>query len=197
MARSRLNLGEGEQLALRWRRHSYTLTGPVLVLLSCSGGGGFLLGTLPDSGQHHLLRGIIGAAIGLVGLRWAVWPFLTWYGTSWLLTSRRLIISQGVLAKHGTDVPLGRVTGVSSNRSLLQRLCGAGRLSVGFAGGYATELHPAAGRPGHGLLVLNDVPMLAEVQPLLVHLVECCPKIAFLPPDTPGPGPDPALPDLY
>jgi hypothetical protein len=196
VSRGRLNLGEGEQVALRWRRHCYTLTGPVLILFLCSGGGGFLLGTLPDSGRHHVLRLIIGAAIALVALRWAVWPFLTWYGTSWLLTSRRLIISRGVWSKHGTDVPLGRVTGVSSNRSLLQRLCGAGRLSIGFAGGYAAELHPA-GQPGHGLLVINDVPMLAEVHPLLLHLVEICPKIAFLPPAPPRPGPDPALPDLY
>jgi hypothetical protein len=196
VARSRLNLGEGEQLALRWRRHSYTLTGPVLVLLSCSGGGGFLLGTLPDSGQHHLLRGLIGAAIGLVGLRWAVWPFLVWYATSWMLTTRRLIVCEGVWSRRGTDVPLGRVTGVSSTRSLLQRMCGAGRLSIGFAGGYAAELHPA-GQPGHGLLIIDDLPLLKEVQPLLVTLVDGAPRIAFLPPTPPPAGPDPALPDLY
>jgi hypothetical protein len=106
-------------------------------------------------------------------------------------------VVQGVLAKHGTDVPLGRVTGVSSTRSMLQRLCGAGRLSVAFAGGYAAELYPASGQPGHGLLMLEDVPMLSEIQPLLAHLVDSCPKIAFLPPNPPRPGPDPALPDLY
>jgi membrane protein YdbS with pleckstrin-like domain len=194
--RGRLNLGEGEQFALQLRRHCYTLAGPALVLLICAGGGAFLVGTVPDTGGHHLLRLLISAAIALVALRWAVWPFLVWYATSWLLTTQRLIICEGVLSGRGTDVPLGRITGVGSTRSLLQRLCGAGRLSIVFAGGYAAELYPA-GQPGHGLLVIDDLPLLNEVQPLVAHLVDSAPRIAFLPPPAPPSGPDPALPDLY
>jgi membrane protein YdbS with pleckstrin-like domain len=194
--RGGLNLGEDEQYVLRLRRHCYTLTGPALVLLICAGGGAFLIGTVPDTGEHHLLRLLIGAAVALVALRWAVWPFLNWYATSWLLTTRRLIVCEGVLSQRGTDIPLGRITGVGSTRSLLQRLCGAGRLSIVFAGGYAAEIYPA-GQPGHGLLVLDDLPLLHEVQPLLGRLVDGAPRIAFLPPAAPPPGPDPALPDLY
>jgi hypothetical protein len=73
-------------------------------------------------------------------------------------------------------------------RSLLQRIFGAGRLTVSFA--------DAAPPDGRAVLVLDHVPLVFEVQRVLVTLVGAAPRIASLPPEPPVAAPDPALPDL-
>lgn len=153
----RVQFAEGETLALELRGHWYTLTAPVLVLLLTCGVGSFLAATVPDSDARATLRVIIAVTGTALVLRWSVWPFLVWYAHSFLLTTRRLVVREGVMARRGHDVALDGITDASYTRSLLQRMVGCGRLSISVGG-----------RPG--VVVLDDVPLVAEVREALAAL---------------------------
>jgi uncharacterized membrane protein YdbT with pleckstrin-like domain len=175
---------EGEAVALELRRHSYTLAGPMLILLLSCGVGSFLVATVPESGARTGLRVVIAAGVAIVALRWAVWPFGVWYANSYLLTDHRLIRRDGIFGR-GLDVALGRVLDVSLTRTVLQRLFGAGRLTVSYVDGSA---------PGsRAVLVMDHVPVVRDVQRVLVALVGTAPRIAVLAQQPPV---DPDLPEL-
>jgi len=176
---------EGEHSVIHLRRHVYTLIGPALVLLLCSGVGAFLVATVPESGARTALRWIIAGAVAAVAARWAVWPFAVWYANTHVLTTRRLIRREGVFGSRGVELGLGRVLDVSCRRTVLQRTFGAGRLTISFA-------DPAA-PGGRGSMVVDDVPLIVDVQRLLLAHVEAAPRAVWPPPAPP----DPALPGLY
>lgn len=152
--RERIALLEGESRVFEVRAHAYTLVWPAFLLIFTVGIGAFLAGTVPDSDARTTLRLIIAATAGAIVLRWSVWPFLTWYGRSYVLTDRRLIVRDGVLSRRGLDIPLARVIGSSATRTVLQRIFRCGRLTISTAGQY-------------GEVVIDDAPMVAEVQRVL------------------------------
>lgn len=156
--RERIPLLEGEGLVFELREHWFTLIWPAVLLVVTTGIGAFLAGTVPDSDARTTLRLIITATAAAIVLRWSVWPFLSWYGNSWVLTTRRLIVRHGVLSRKGVDVPLARVIGTSATRTLLQRMFRSGRLTISTAG-------------QHGDLVVHNTPMLGEVQKVIAAAV--------------------------
>lgn len=186
MARGRPGLLEGEQLLVVLRRAGYTLLGPAVVLVLCAGLGAYGAGSVPDTGPRHALRWIVACTATAVALRWAIWPTLRWYSRSLRITSRRLILCDGLFARRGTEIPLGRIAEVSSHRKGATAVIGAGRLSVMFAGGYAAAEFPVPGVPGRGAVSLDDVPAVVAVHEYLAALVAATPRIAFLPADTSG-----------
>jgi hypothetical protein len=176
---------EGERFLLEFRRHAYVLVLPALVLGVCSGVGAFLVATVPDSGARNALRWVISAGILVVALRWSVWPFAVWYANRHVITTGRVIHREGVLARHGAELTLDRVLGISLSRSVLQRALHAGRLTLDYTD---------PGTPtGRGAWVIDDVPLVADVQQVLVALTSSMPR----PPAAPPGSTDPALPDLY
>jgi uncharacterized membrane protein YdbT with pleckstrin-like domain len=151
-------LGAGEQLVFELRAHPYTLAAAALVLIATSGAASYLAAWIPDGPALVPLRLIIcGVALVVVG-RWVLWPFLTWYATTYVLSTRRLIIRRGVLARHGLDVPLWRVADASVRRSVFQRLFGCGTLAVQTSG-------------ERGEIVIRDLPLVEEAQRELYALV--------------------------
>lgn len=174
---------EGEQLAVVLHRAWYTLFWPAVVLVLFTGLGAYGAGRIPDGGPQHALRWIVGGTAALIVLRWSCWPFLVWYSRTLRITDQRVILCDGLLDKRGTEVPLGRITEVVTDRSGLRRVLGAGRLTVRFAGGYAADVFPVPGAPGRGAVALDDVPSVTAVHRMLLQLVADAPRIAFLPPD--------------
>jgi uncharacterized membrane protein YdbT with pleckstrin-like domain len=171
--RERIPLLEGEGMVFELREHWFTLIWPAVLLVATTGIGAFLAGTVPDSGARTTLRLIITATAAAIILRWSVWPFLSWYGNSWVLTTRRLIVRHGVLSRKGVDVPLARVIGTSATRTLMQRIFRSGRLTVSTA--------------GHGDLVVHNAPMLAEVQKVIAAAVANSVQPAMRPPGLTSP----------
>jgi len=92
----------------------------------------------------------------------AVWPVLVWRATHYVLTDERLLLQHGVLARDRRDLPLNRVNNHAMRQSVLDRLLGAGTLTVDSAG----EQEPA---------VLHDVPGVTRVQTTLYELIEGAP----------------------
>lgn len=156
--RERIPLLEGEGLVFELREHWFTLVWPAFILVLTSGIGAFLAGTVPDSDARSTLRLIISVTAAAIILRWSVWPFLSWYGRSWVLTTRRLIVREGVLSRKGLDIPLARVITCSFTRTLLQRMFRSGRLTVSTAG-------------QQGDLVVDNTPIVAEVERVIAAAV--------------------------
>lgn len=99
-------------------------------------------------------------AVGLLGLMWRlIVPLLRWRTTTYELTSRRLRMRTGIIARFGKDIPLSRITDVSFETSLLDRLLGSGTLVVESPG-------------EHGQVRLTEIPHVEFLQSTLFQLVE-------------------------
>ncbi len=90
---------------------------------------------------------------------WLIVPVLRWRTTVFELTNRRLRMRDGIITRHGRDIPLARINDVSFTKGLLDRLLGSGRLVVESAG-------------EHGQIVLTDIPQVEFTQATLFRLVE-------------------------
>jgi len=90
---------------------------------------------------------------------WLMLPILLWRTTVYELTSKRMRLRDGILTRHGRDIPLSRITDVSFSKGVLDRMLGSGTLVVESAG-------------EHGELSLTEIPHVERVQALLFQLVE-------------------------
>jgi uncharacterized membrane protein YdbT with pleckstrin-like domain len=106
-----------------------------------------------------LIRLAIAVVAILFVMLWLIVPVLRWQTTRYELTTRRLRTRFGILTRHGRDIPLTRISDVSFEKGILDRLLGAGRLVVESAG-------------EHGQIVLRDIPQVEHVQATLFRLVE-------------------------
>lgn len=89
-------------------------------------------------------------------------PWLRWATTTYTVTSKRVITRSGIINKVGHDLPLSRISDVQQERTLTDRIFGAGSLS----------LQTSSDDP----LVLADVPhaqlVQVEISNLLFHDVQ-------------------------
>jgi uncharacterized membrane protein YdbT with pleckstrin-like domain len=150
-------LGQDEVLVLVLRPHVKRLIGPVVLLLVVAPVTTFVAGLVPAGAAQPLLRGAVVLAAALVLLRWTVWPFMVWWNTIYVITSRRLVMRHGVFSRSGHDMPLTRLNDVSFTHNMFERLLGCGTLVVESAG-------------ERGQVVLVDVPKVEQVQRTLYRL---------------------------
>ena len=149
-------LNEGERVVWSTRTHVKALFAPALVLVVAAGVGGYL-SSLPDSHQNVWLPAIWVIA-GLAILVWSVWPFLKWFTTTYTVTNRRLTTHSGVINRTGHDIPLARISDVSYEKGLLDRIFGCGTLIVSDAS-------------EQGRVALDDVPRVERLQLKLSDLL--------------------------
>jgi uncharacterized membrane protein YdbT with pleckstrin-like domain len=150
-------LSEDETLVLSLRPHIKVLFLPVVLLLVVSPVAALLIGVIPDWGVQFWLRSAIALVAVLVLVRWTVWPFVVWWNTVYAVTTRRLVIREGVFGREGHDMPLTRLNDVSFSHSFWERLLGCGTLVIESAG-------------EHGQIELDDIPHIEQVQRTLYRL---------------------------
>jgi uncharacterized membrane protein YdbT with pleckstrin-like domain len=156
---SAAGLAEGEHLVLRMHPHWKTVLRPVLILAVTVLGLLFLLLLVPAARDTAAARLAIGAVALVIVVLFVAVPLLRWQTTSYELTTRRLRLRVGILTRTGRDFPLTRISDVSFEQGLLDRLLGCGRLVVESPG-------------EHGQLVLTEIPHVQDVQATLFQLVE-------------------------
>lgn len=153
-----LPLGDDEWVQLELRSHWKVLVPPALTLIVTCGLASFVVALLPGGKDEAPARVVVAVLAAVIIVVWSLLPFLRWRATWLLLTSRRLAIREGILRRHGHDLPLTRVQDVSSARTLLDRMLGCGTLVV-----ESGERDP---------LVLDDIPRVDDVQAELCRLLE-------------------------
>ncbi|TQM76899.1 PH (Pleckstrin Homology) domain-containing protein [Thermopolyspora flexuosa] len=154
------HLTEGERVVHSFHPHWKRLVRPVLavVILLAALVTAFLLipGGEPYTGYARIA---VTAVVVILLVWWALVPYLRWVTTSYTLTTHRFSISTGILNKSQDDIPLAKVSSVSSDQRLLERILGCGTLVVESAS-------------DTGDLRLTDVPRIQLVRSELFRLVE-------------------------
>jgi uncharacterized membrane protein YdbT with pleckstrin-like domain len=148
----------GETVVLHTRPHWRRVAPAAAVLLVVAPAASYLAARVPPGAYQGAIRWAVAGLAGIVLVRWAVWPFLVWMTTTYTVTTRRVVVRRGVLARHGADVPLSRVGGISfAQRGLVDRALRTGTLVLEAVG-------------EQGPLVLADVPAVAVTQRELARL---------------------------
>ncbi len=147
----------GEQIVMHKHPHWKMLVGPVVVLLLVVGSGTFVAALVSAQSWAQwawLALGVVG--IGLVG--WlTVTPVLRWRTTHFVVTTRRVLVREGVLARHGIDIPMSRINSVQFRHSVIERLLGCGTLIIESASDEPLEFDDVPGVERVHALLYNEV----------------------------------------
>jgi uncharacterized membrane protein YdbT with pleckstrin-like domain len=151
-----------ETVVARLRPHARALFWPTVLLLLVAAAVGFFSGTFREQWQGIVVLSVAGA-IALVG--WLV-PLLRWAARNYTITTRRVVVASGIVARTRQEVLLSRVSEVSVQRRGLQSVFRSGDVVI------------------NGDLRLVDVPSAGLVQAAIHDLVEEAPPWAKA--DSPG-----------
>jgi uncharacterized membrane protein YdbT with pleckstrin-like domain len=152
-------LADNETIDTQLRTHWKALVGPVLALLVVVPLTTFIMARIPDSSNRTAIR-LVVLVLGIVALLWlSLLPFLRWWTTVYVLTTHRLILRQGIIARSGRDIPLARINDVSFSHTAIERVLRCGTLVVESAG-------------ERGQVTLTDIPRVEQIQRRLYELVE-------------------------
>ncbi|MGF7234259.1 MAG: PH domain-containing protein [Frankia sp.] len=152
-------LGDDEHVELDLHPHWINLVLPVgaaVVILAAAAVG---VSAVPSGSTG----GAAQIAIGVVALilLWftTVRAWLRWITTSYVVTSERVVVREGILSRTGRDIPLQRMNDVTFHHTFFERIIGSGTLTIESAG-------------ERGQVVLRDVPRVEYVQSTLYRLTE-------------------------
>ena len=153
------SLIEGEEPVLILHPHWKTIIGPILLLAVIVIVAGVAIAAIPFGSAATVGHGVVAVVALLVAAIFCGIPVLRWRTTTYELTTRRLRMRAGILARRGRDIPLNRVNDVSFSHGPIDRMLRCGKLVVESAG-------------EHGQLVLSEIPQVEHVQATLYQLVE-------------------------
>jgi uncharacterized membrane protein YdbT with pleckstrin-like domain len=137
-------------VVLSTRTHVKALILPAVVLIVVAALGGYLT-SLPDGAHASTWRWVIWVVAALLILWFVVRPFLDWLVTLYTFTNRRLITRTGILTRRGHDIPLNRISDISYEKDLVDRIFGCGTLVISDAS-------------EQGRVRLNDIPHVEQAQ---------------------------------
>ena len=152
-------LAEDEEVVRHLHPHWLTVFWPVVRLLLIIGAASFGMALIPVGPQQGIIRMLILAIAVVLVIFTVLVPWLRWRTTHYVVTTHRLLFRQGILARHGRDIALSRITDVSFRQTLWERVIRSGTLTIESAG-------------DSGATVLKQIPDSDRVQQLLNHMVE-------------------------
>ena len=154
MAISPKLLNEGEEVLVSMRQHPKALF-PALFALVALLAVGVVVQRLVD--QDVVTRVVWGlVAVGV--LWWVVRPVLLWATAIHAVTDRRIITRWGILTRRGHDIPLNRVSDISIELGIVDRMLGCGTLVISDAS-------------TNGHVELHDIPHVERTKLLIHNLV--------------------------
>ena len=153
------HLNPGETIVFTTRTHVKALVFPALILIVIAGAGGYLLSKVPDitDDNRGIGYGVVLVIMAVLALIFFVWPFLNWLTATYTVTNRRLTTHQGVITRTGHDIQLTRISDVSYEKGLLDRILGCGTLVISDASELGVKL--------------PDVPRVVERQRVISDLL--------------------------
>lgn len=153
-------LADDEQVVAHLHPHWFTLVPATLWFFLICAAAGVGIGFAPDNGNRRLAVLVAIVVVGLLLLSWLSFrPWISWRTTHYVLTTHRVLIRRGVLRHSGRDISLQRINDVGFNRSLWDRIVGAGTLTIESAGEQGQE-------------TLKNIPNSDEQQQTINRLIE-------------------------
>jgi uncharacterized membrane protein YdbT with pleckstrin-like domain len=142
-------LNDDEEIVLDLRPHWWSLAGPSLVLV-LSIALAIAVASRTDAGWAR----IPFLVLVLVALVWFLARVARWATTNLVVTTDRLIVRTGVVAKRGREMPLERLNDITVTQTLFKRVLGAGDLVIESAGERGQETFLGCPHPGR---VQNEI----------------------------------------
>ena len=133
MAYPKKHLNPNETVVLDLQPHWWFFAGSAATLALCVIAGLVLPAQLDSGTVRTLLTVVITAAI-VLSAAWLLQRFVKWRTTNFVITSDRVIFREGVIAKRGIEIPLGRVNNINFNQTIFERIIGAGDLLIESGG---------------------------------------------------------------
>lgn len=99
------------------------------------------------------------AGAGLVALFWTLLRYMRWNTTLFVITTDRLILRSGVLAKHGKEIPLERLNDIAVSQTFFERVIRSGDVMLESGGEMGSQ-------------VVSNIPRPFEVQNVIYTEIE-------------------------
>lgn len=150
-----------ELLIARVRSHARRLVLPAIILIATGGAVGYFYDNLPEPFTNLMLL-LAAALVIVVGV---LAPFVIWLSRRGTITTRRVIVADGLFARNRRELGHARGYTVSVRRGPLQRLWGAGSLTLSNGVDAPLRLNDI----GHVRLVHEVLVDQVEVSQILAH----------------------------
>ena len=122
-------LGQDEDVLAEFRPHWRVLLPALAWAMLLAAGAGVALAALDEPWDL--------VALGTAPVLWLVVAcraVLRWWFTSYVLTTERIIVRHGMIARSGTEIPLENIVNVLFSQGVVERLLGYGAVIVESAG---------------------------------------------------------------
>ena len=152
-------LTRDEKVVSDLRPHWQVVVPATIVGLILTAAAIYIAYITPDDTKGNWIQWIsVGVAV-LLGIPLVIVPFLRWRTTHYVITTHRVMLRKGIVNKSGKDITLSKITDVSYDRKMLDRMVGSGTLSIESAGDSPNELFRA-------------IPHSDRVQQEINHLID-------------------------
>jgi uncharacterized membrane protein YdbT with pleckstrin-like domain len=124
------HLLQGERVVYKTRLHWILFLRPVLVIVV-----GIALALVLRPVQDPPWIWMIGAAVVVIGLAWAMVHYVEMMTSEFAVTNSRLILKVGLISRYTTELLLTKVETIGVQQGLIGRMLGFGDLTVTGTGG--------------------------------------------------------------
>lgn len=115
-----------ELIVARFRGHARRLFWSALVLIGVCGAAAYFYDNVPSGFENWMVP--TAAAVVIVLL--VIVPFLVWRSTSYTITTRRVIVQNGIGARRRRELSHARGYSIAVRRGPIQRIWGAGTITL-------------------------------------------------------------------
>jgi uncharacterized membrane protein YdbT with pleckstrin-like domain len=123
-------LGKNEQILWRARQHWIVLSANFVINLFIFIAIWALYALMGRIGGILLNVRTVALISLLVPIGWFGWEFLQWWAEEYLITTSRVVQTEGLINKHTKDSALEKINDITLNQSVLGRLLGYGDLAI-------------------------------------------------------------------
>lgn len=152
-------LASNERVVRHLHPHWLTVVGPTVVGLLLLVLSLLTVRWTPDDETGNRIQWIAVVVMVVVAVPMVVVPYLRWRTTHYVVTSHRVMVRRGILSKSGKDITLSKITDVSFEQSMMDRIVRAGTLLIESAGDSPNEY-------------LRNIPHSDDVQQLVNLLID-------------------------
>jgi membrane protein YdbS with pleckstrin-like domain len=121
-----------EKFRGEWRRHWIQLVKRLSLGVVATIILGYLAGFFASRQQATVLTVLVLIWLAVMG--WVLWDVAEWYYDRFILTNKRVMLVEGIVARNVAMMPLARVTDMKYTQSPLGRILGYGTFELESAG---------------------------------------------------------------
>ncbi|MGH2690848.1 MAG: PH domain-containing protein [Actinomycetota bacterium] len=122
-----------EQVVYKGRHHFVVLTRDILIWLGAIAAS-ILVGFMAETDERGGPLKNLAVLAFLASSAWLAFQVVQWRWDEFLITNKRIIKVEGILARRVSTIPLGKITDTSYRRSILGRMLGYGDLVLDLPG---------------------------------------------------------------